>query len=111
MKILRLDLRAFGPFQDVALDLSGGDQGLHVIYGPNEAGKSTALRALRQMLFGIPMRTNDHFLVGQYEKLRAGGTLRHTDGSELAFLRRKGKNNLLQSPDDERPLDDSALEK
>ena len=54
MKILELALHAFGPFTDAVLDLSAGQEGLHLIYGPNEAGKSSALRALRQALFGIP---------------------------------------------------------
>ena len=45
MKILELALHAFGPFTDVVLDLSAGQEGLHLIYGPNEAGKSSALRA------------------------------------------------------------------
>lgn len=111
MKILKLDLRAFGPFVDVALDLSEGDEGLHLIYGPNEAGKSSALRALKQMLYGIPLRSSDHFLVGEYEKLRVGGRLRHTDGTELAFLRRKGNTKLLRTADDTEPIDDASLDK
>ncbi len=53
VRILKFDLRAFGPFSEVCLDLSGGHEGLHVIYGPNEAGKSSALRAL-VTVFGIP---------------------------------------------------------
>ena len=57
MKILRLDLRAFGPFSDVSLDLAAGSEGFHLIYGPNEAGKSSALRALRNLLYGIPGNT------------------------------------------------------
>ena len=42
MKILELALAAFGPFTDLVLDLSGGHEGLHLVYGPNEAGKSSA---------------------------------------------------------------------
>ena len=49
MKILELRLTAFGPFTGRVLDLSSGNQGLHVIFGPNEAGKSSALRAFRGM--------------------------------------------------------------
>ena len=45
MKILALSRRAFGPFTDVTLDFSGGREGLHLVYGPHEAGKSSALRA------------------------------------------------------------------
>lgn len=109
MKILRLDLRAFGPFTDVVLDLSGGQEGLHLIYGPNEAGKSSALRALRQMLFGIDPRTSDRFL-HDYDKLRVGGTLRRSNGVELAFVRRKGNKKVLRSPDESNDLDDDALD-
>jgi len=46
MRFLDLDLVAYGPFTDVSLDLSAGSQGLHIVYGPNEAGKSAALRAV-----------------------------------------------------------------
>jgi len=62
MKILELGLHAFGPFTDAVLDLSASQEGLHLIYGPNEAGKSSALRALRQGLFGIPAQSSDSFV-------------------------------------------------
>ncbi len=45
MRVDRLRLIAYGPFTGRELDLSSGAQGLHVIFGPNEAGKSSALRA------------------------------------------------------------------
>ncbi len=53
MRIDRLDLIAYGPFSDKSLDLSDGAAGLHLIYGDNEAGKSTSLRALIAWLFGF----------------------------------------------------------
>ena len=40
MKILRLDLLRFGPFTGDSLLLDAGQHGLHIVYGPNEAGKS-----------------------------------------------------------------------
>jgi len=43
MRILQLKLIAFGPFTDVTIDLEKGDGDFHLIYGPNEAGKSSAL--------------------------------------------------------------------
>jgi uncharacterized protein YhaN len=108
MKILRLDLRAFGPFTDLALDLSQGNPGLHVIYGPNEAGKSTTLRAVEQALFGIPMQSDDDFL-HSYQNLRIGATLAACDGTTLAFLRRKAKTNSLLAPDNVATLPEAAL--
>ena len=108
MRIDRLDLIAYGPFSDTSLHLCDGESGLHVIYGDNEAGKSTTLRALIAWLFGIPPRTNDSFLHSN-PQLRVGGKLRLSDGKELEFVRRKGaKGTILKCGTDE-PLDDAIL--
>jgi uncharacterized protein YhaN len=98
VEIRELNLLAFGPFSDRLLDFSSTGGGLHIIYGPNEAGKSSSLRALKALLFGIPARTTDNF---RYENkdLRIGGRLRSQDGHELAVIRRKGNKNTLLSPD------------
>ena len=86
MKILELRLIAFGPFTDRVLDLSSGNHGLHVIFGRNEAGKSSALRALHALLYGIPGQTTDAFL-HPYSALRVGGRLRLSSGDEIEFSR------------------------
>ena len=99
MKIVRLDLKAFGPFTDETLDLSEGELGLHLVYGPNEAGKSTALRALKQLLYGIPQRSSDDF-VHRYSDMRIGGVLANGDGSRIEIVRRKATKNDLRGPDD-----------
>ncbi len=108
MKILGLDLIAFGPFSNVSLDLSEGREGLHLIYGPNEAGKSSALRAIRNLFYGIPERTLDIFIY-PYGKLRVGGTLRNSTGATLGCIRRKGRIDTLRGPDDTALLDESVL--
>jgi len=108
MRIQRLDLRAFGPFSNVAIDLDAGQQGLHLIFGPNEAGKSSSLRALRQMLFGIPSQSRDNF-IHPNANLRIGAELRRSDGSTLSFLRRKGNKNTLLAADNSTPITDEAL--
>jgi uncharacterized protein YhaN len=104
VKIVELDLIAFGSFAGTTLDFS--DDALHVVFGRNEAGKSTALRAIHGLLFGIPPRTQDAHLHGMTE-LRVGARLRSDSGAELAFTRRKGNKNTLLGPDG--PLDDAAL--
>ena len=109
MKILELALHAFGPFTDVVLDLSGGREGLHLIFGPNEAGKSSALRGLRQALFGIPAQSADDF-VHSYAKMRIGLTLRGGDGRTLRFLRRKGNRNTTLAADGTTSLSDEAIQ-
>ncbi|HYO12976.1 MAG TPA: AAA family ATPase [Thermoanaerobaculia bacterium] len=110
MRLLELDLRAFGPFTGRRLDLSGGEHGLHVVFGPNEAGKSSALRALKVLLFGFPLRSPDDFL-HSYDQLRVGGRLLLGDGSEVSFLRRKGSKSTVLSPEDESPLDEGFLDR
>ncbi|MGE0084978.1 MAG: AAA family ATPase [Desulfococcaceae bacterium] len=109
MKIIRLDLTAFGPFTEKSLDLGAGNEGLHIIYGPNEAGKSSALRALRQMLFGIPDRSPDNF-IHKHSKMRIGGTLRKKDGREISFVRRKGRANTLRDGADAEQIEESLLQ-
>ncbi len=108
MRIDRLDLIAYGPFSDKSLNLSDGAAGLHLIYGDNEAGKSTSLRALIAWLFGIPMRTNDNYLHPN-PQLRIGGKLKLSGGAEIEFVRRKGKKGTLLDPDTDASLDDSVL--
>jgi len=85
VRITRLALKAFGPFTERTLHLGPG---LHIIHGPNEAGKSSTLRALKAWLFGFPERTHDNFLHAN-EQLLVGGCLQAEDGRELAFSRRK----------------------
>ena len=88
MKINRLQLTAFGHFTNFHLDFTSPTPGLHVVFGPNEAGKSTALRAIRALLYGIHSQTSDNFK-HEYKKLLIGGTLQNLDGRELTFWRRK----------------------
>jgi uncharacterized protein YhaN len=109
MRLLRLELLAYGPFSEKMLDLSDGNAGLHLIYGPNEAGKSAALRGLTNLFFGFPTRTTDNFRHDN-ARLRVGGHIRHSDGEELHFLRRKGlKDTLLDGSG--KALADGVLQK
>lgn len=108
MKIVKLNLMAYGPFKDRALDFSENDKGLHIIFGKNEAGKSSALRAINGLLFGIPDRTADDFRF-TYKDLRIGGEIEHSDGRKLPFVRRKGSKNTLLTPQGI-AMDDDALD-
>lgn len=108
MKILRLNLIAFGPFTDRLLEF-GAENGLRLVYGPNEAGKSSTLRALRDVLYGIPTNTTDDFVHAK-PNLRLGATLQHSSGSCLSFIRRKGNSKTLLNGDGATPLDDDVLQ-
>ncbi len=108
MKILALGLTAFGPFSGERLDLSSGCQGLHLIYGPNEAGKSSALRALHNALYGIPVRSPDNFRHA-HNKLRITAAIQDGNGQTLSFVRRKGAKNTLRADDDKKVLEEARL--
>ncbi len=109
MRFLELNLLAFGPFSGVTLDLSPGDLGLHVVYGPNEAGKSSALRAIHAALFGIPHHSTDNF-IHDHKALRVGACLQNRAGQQISFVRRKGRKETLLNPDPQLgPHPDTAL--
>ena len=69
MRLSRLDLDRYGRFTDTTLPLRHQTRDLHVIYGPNEAGKSTTRKALAELLFGFELRTPYNFL-HDYQDLR-----------------------------------------
>lgn len=106
MRIERLDLERYGPFTDRVLRFRP-DARLHVIYGPNEAGKSSALAAVTDLLFGFEHRTTQDF-IHRKDELRIGAEIAARDGRRLAFRRRKGTKNTLLDPSDA-PLADDAL--
>jgi uncharacterized protein YhaN len=110
VKIRRLDLIAFGPFDNRTLDLGDGDGGLVVIYGDNEDGKSTTLRAVRSLLYGIGERPRDAYRFSDYSQLRVGGTLCRKSGEEISFIRRKTRKSPLLKAGTEEPLPDDTLE-
>jgi uncharacterized protein YhaN len=107
MRIRRLDLIAFGPFAGTALDLGGAPGTVDLVYGPNEAGKSTTLRAISGLLFGIPNDTKDghrHALT----ELRIGARLEPRSGPPLEVVRRKGRKGTLLDREG-KAVDDALL--
>jgi len=97
LRIIDLIFTAYGPFSGEHLEFSDAEDGIEIVYGTNEAGKSSALRALRALLYGIPSRTPDAFL-HHVNKMAIKGTVTSSDGSELEFIRKK---KGLFDPDDE----------
>lgn len=65
MRFESLNLRRFGHFTDFQIQFgqhTPGEPDLHVLYGPNEAGKSTTLAAIVDMLYGMKRKTPWNFL-------------------------------------------------
>ena len=88
MKLKRLDLKAFGPFTNKTLEFNSKSPGLHIIFGPNEAGKSSSLRAFKALLYGFHQQTPDNF-IHNYDQLLVGGCLENSAGEQIIFQRRK----------------------
>lgn len=108
MRIARFNLLRYGALSDREL-IFRPDAAIHVVHGPNEAGKSTALAALSDLLFGFGQRKSHDFL-HDGGALRVAATLEARDGRTLAFRRRRGnKNTLLADSEDERALPEDAL--
>lgn len=97
MRILTLNLTAFGHFTGQVLEFPSVPS-LCVVFGLNEAGKSTTLRAVQGLLYGIPDRTEDNFLHDS-PKLRIGAVLTGHGGKKIDIVRRKGRKETLAGPD------------
>ncbi|MEA3428297.1 MAG: AAA family ATPase, partial [Thermodesulfobacteriota bacterium] len=109
MKINAFKLLAYGPFTNKVLDFSGSDFGLHVVYGPNEAGKSTALRALIGLFYGFGHIVADDWL-HDYNKLAVGASLTFLDGEVLNLIRYKRRKNDLINDDIGEPFEQAKLD-
>ncbi len=107
MRIATLELIAYGPFRGTTLDFSA--PGVHVVFGRNEAGKSTTLRAITGLLYGIDPRTRDGHL-HDLRDLRIGGVLESASGERLRVVRRKGNTNTLLDERD-KPIDEGVMRK
>lgn len=74
MKFLELQIKGFGKFQEQTISF---EDGINVIYGKNETGKSTMHTFIRGMLFGIhPQRgrASKNDLYSKYEPWENSGT-------------------------------------
>jgi len=99
MRFARLDLLRYGHFTDGGLSFPAAASDLHIVFGANEAGKTTARSAIEHFLFGFPVRTALGFKHA-YADLRIGASVEQ-DGDTLAVIRKKGsKNTILDAAGD-----------
>jgi uncharacterized protein YhaN len=96
MRLARLDLTRYGKFTDYVIDFGEAQPGspdLHIVYGLNEAGKSTSLSAYLDLLYGIEERSRYNFLHA-YNAMQVGGALEF-NGETHELKRVKQRTNAL----------------
>ncbi len=89
MKLLKAEITEFGKYRQFSFDFTGGNQ---LIFGANEAGKSTLYHFIKAMLFGFPKKQKRK---RDYETDHAyyGGALEiEIDGEVLRIERMKHLN-------------------
>jgi uncharacterized protein YhaN len=93
MRLIELALDAYGPFAGAKLNFDRAAR-LHIVYGPNEAGKTSALAAIGDLFYGVPPRAEKSFL--RPAELRLGAMVEARNGQILQFCRRRGTKAALQ---------------
>jgi uncharacterized protein YhaN len=105
MRFSKLHLVKCGHFDDQEIDFPAvGQMDFQIVYGPNEAGKSTTMSAITALLFGFTNKDKFDFRFNRL-LMRVGAVLKNGP-DELRFRRRSG-NALTDF--DERPIDASLL--
>ncbi len=95
MRIQRLSLDRFGHFTDRQYDFGSGRDGhdFHIIYGPNEAGKTTTMEAVLRLFYGFPMRESYAFRHPR-KNLQISATL-EIEGALRNFTRLPSRSRAL----------------
>lgn len=93
MRLTELTIENYGCYDRRTLTLPE-EAGLTLLYGPNEAGKSTCLEAISDFLFTIPKNTPRGNLFG-YDGMRLGASMRTVEGNLITLRRRKGNGKTL----------------
>jgi uncharacterized protein YhaN len=109
MRIRKLGLRRYGKFTDAVIDFgerAADGPDLHIVYGPNEAGKSTAMSAFMDLLYGIAQQSRFNFL-HPYPAMRIEAEVEHSAGIRSLSRIKKPQNSLLDDAD--RPLPEAVL--
>ena len=106
MRFSELHLIRYGKFDGCRLVFPQAASDLHVVYGPNEAGKSTTMSAITDLLFGFPHGAAYDF---QFDKtlLRVGGVIEGA-GAQTTYRRKRGRTGTLLD-EAEQPLDEDPL--
>ncbi|KQS93890.1 MULTISPECIES: AAA family ATPase [unclassified Rhizobium] len=109
MRLSRLDLVRYGKFTGRSLDFGEartGSPDFHLVYGPNEAGKSTLFSAFLDLLFGIE-RLSSYGFLHPYATMRIGGAIETGGRVNIVSRVKRNQNSLLDA--DEQALPDNLF--
>ncbi|MDX0482648.1 AAA family ATPase [Sinorhizobium medicae] len=109
MRLHRLDLVRYGKFTERALEFGEakpGEPDFHLIYGPNEAGKSTLFAGFLDLIFGIE-RSSPYGFLHPYQTMRIGGVVEAGSRLHHAYRIKRNANSLIGP--DEQPLPDGLF--
>ncbi len=107
MRIQRIGIQSVLHYDDFDLSLGEGPSRLHILHGPNEAGKSTLLRILLDLFYGESSRD---FLRNAYtpsSRIDATLTLDSPSSVQKRVERKKFRNRLVLS--DQSDLSEEVL--
>jgi uncharacterized protein YhaN len=110
MRLRRLDLDFFGHFAGKSYDFGAAKTGgsdFHIVFGANEAGKTTTMEGFLRLLYGFPLREPYAFRHPR-ANLRVSGLL-EIGGAVQQFTRLPTRgSNLLNAQGD--PVPETALQ-
>ena len=106
MKFRALTLHAYGALTDVSFTFDGSTR-LEILFGRNEAGKSTTLRAISAFLYGFS-RARDA-TVHRFSALRISANLESAEGQTYALERRTEQTKSVMVTADGSRVDDATL--
>lgn len=94
MRYRRLTIDRFGVWR--SLELGPFDDGLNVLYGANETGKSTLLEFIRGLMFGFDATKCQRFAPVDTDAIWGGSAVLSTAAGDVQFARRgsAGRGNL-----------------
>lgn len=111
MQFQSLKVERFGSLADFEVEFNA-DAPIQLLFGPNEAGKSTFLGLIRELLFGFPHSGSPYHYSAAGRQIAAEARLRMADHTTLHFRREKGtKHQQVQGqaePSGE-TIDDASL--
>lgn len=111
MRLNRLELLRYGRFQDteIAFPARAADSpDVTVIFGPNEAGKSTAFSGLLELLFGFKSGKHPYDFRFDRADLLVGAEL-ELPGRGTTIVRRNSKRKQSLLDADGRPINEAIL--